>query len=453
MAERMERLGELAEALGGSLQGDPGARVGSVIIDSRLAGPGDLFVALPGSRTDGHLFVEDALLRGAFALVRRNGWQGAGIITVPDPLEALWKAARAVRARVNGRVIGVTGSNGKTTTRELIHAGLERSFRVERSASNLNNHIGLPLTMLNLDPGADFLVLEMGMNHAGELAFLGEIARPDMTLVTNIARCHMEFFESHDDVARAKAELIQATNPQGACVIPVGEPVLRAAARERGLTTVCVGEGGDRWLRDDSGDAADGDGTIAMPWEIPLHLSLPGRHNLRNAICALAVCELCGADPSIAADGMRTYRGMRGRGRVSSVSGVTILDESYNANPDSVLACLDQMSGFPRPWVLVLGEMRELGPGSVEMHIEVLEAAIGVRPRLMILVGDDYARALGAIADRNDGAGEPVIHLCADAAEASRLAVEMVRPGDSVLVKGSHSVGLERAVSELEEGA
>jgi UDP-N-acetylmuramoyl-tripeptide--D-alanyl-D-alanine ligase len=451
LIERHPRLlGDLAAMLGGLLLGDPDSSFGRVVVDSRLAGPGDVFVALPGERTDGHRFAGEVIDRGGFAVVRRNGWP-EGVIVVDDPLEALWKAARARRAKLEGRVIGVTGSNGKTTTREMIALGLSahEGLKVGRSHLNYNNEIGLPLSLLNLPLEADFLVLEMGMNHAGELSFLGSMARPHVTVVTSVGRAHMEFFEDHEAVARAKAELLTQTDPGGGCVIPVEEPVLLGTARERGLRTVTVGDGGDVWLEESE------DSAFAMPERVKLELSLPGRHNRSNALFALSACTMVGIDSRIALKGMAGYSGMPGRGRsVRSSAGFTILDESYNANPDSVLACLELLREFPGDRGVVLGEMRELGEGAVDMHREVLEYASGLGLRFMILVGEAYEKALellggGSPQEKLDGCE---VLICESASKALAAALEIIREGDTVLVKGSHSVGLEEVVSTLQRG-
>ena len=440
-------LGDLAAMLGGRLLGNPESNFGTVVVDSRLAGPGDVFVALPGENTDGHRFAGAVIDSGGFAVVKRNGWP-EGVIVVDDPLAALWKAARVRRARVEGRVIGVTGSNGKTTTRELIALGLaaQEGFRVGRSHLNYNNEIGLPLSLLNLPLEADFLVLEMGMNHAGELSFLGSMARPHITVVTSVGRAHMEFFADHDAVARAKAELLSQTDPGGGCVIPTGEPILQSTAQEQGLRIVTVGgDGGDIWLEEGPGGPA-----IAMPEGVEMKLSLRGRHNQSNALFALAACTMAGVDSRVAMGGMAGYSGMPGRGRVVRTSaGFTILDESYNANPDSVLACLEQLGGFPGSRGVVLGEMRELGEGAIDMHREVLEYASGLDLRFMILVGEAYERALELLGNGALQRGCRII-IGENASKALAAALEIIRDGDTVLIKGSHSVGLEQVVATLE---
>ncbi|MBN1435083.1 UDP-N-acetylmuramoyl-tripeptide--D-alanyl-D-alanine ligase [Candidatus Fermentibacterales bacterium] len=437
-------LGELAGLLGGDLMGDPAAPCGRVVADSREVGPGDLFIALEGRNTDGHSFVDEVLSLGGYALVRKNGWR-SGVIVVEDPLHALWRGARARRARLGSRVVGLTGSNGKTTTRELINAGLSGRLRVERSEKNYNNEIGLPLCLLNTSGDAEVLVLEMGMNHPGELAFLGSMAQPDITIVTSIGRAHMEYFENRDAIALAKSELLRATVRQGGCVIPVGEPMLRSAAEERDLSVITVGDGGDVWLE------ADRDGGVAMPWNLRIRLSVPGEHNRTNALFALAACEMVGAPVSECLEGMASYAGMAGRGRVTDgLSGVRVLDESYNANPDSTLACLDELAGFSGALGAVLGEMRELGERSVDLHVEVLEHAATLGLRFLLLVGGDYRSALER-ADWLDW-GECEIAACSDAEEAVLHVTRTVSAGDSVLVKGSHSVGLERVVAALVGG-
>jgi len=432
------RLGELAAAVGGS---DPGrctsADVTGVVTDSRLAGPGSLFFALPGERTDGHRFVDRLVGEGAFAVVS-EGAPREGVIVVQDVGRALIEAATWRRGRLSSTVVGISGSNGKTTTRMLLCAALGSSFTVCGTTGNHNNRIGLPLTLLNVPvPDPDFVVLEMGMNHAGELAELCRIARPDHCLVTNVGIAHMEFLGSREGIARAKAELPAGTAAGGICVIPTGEPILAAKALEAGLNLHEAGPGGEAWAETGAGSC------LLRPWDIRLDLALRGSHHCRNAASALLLAVLLGAGPAAAARAMEEVRPMRGRGRTVAARGLVVLDESYNANPDSMAACLDALAAGEGAKGAVLGDMLELGESSVERHREVLERTRGMGLSFLILVGPVFASLAG-------GSTSAPTEVAGDWREALALLLAKAPAGCTVLVKGSNALRLGELVLALE---
>lgn len=425
----MMDLDRLAEHLG--VSGGTGYLFDRAVIDSRKAGPGSLFFALPGTRTDGHAFVEEALARGAAAVVSREGFSGS-VLRVADTGEALLEAGRWARSRFECPVAAVTGSSGKTTTREMLMAALAVSLRVDGTRENLNNRLGLPLTLLNARPDAQALVLELGMNHFGELLELGAVARPGLTVITNIGTAHVEFLGSREGIAKAKAELLYTTAEGGAAVIPIGEPVLAKAARERNLTVFTTGPGGDAWIEDGE----------LMPWRIRPELAVPGAHNLRNALSAAAAAEFLGVDPAAAVRAMERYSGMAGRGRVWRGRGILLYDESYNSNPDSAAACLELLRGAGDRGVAVLGDMLELGSHGEQAHTDLIRSASEIGLRLVILVGE----GLGGVFR-----GEPGMEWVPDAGSALEVLRKAIRPGDRVLVKGSHSLGLDLVVRGIRE--
>jgi UDP-N-acetylmuramoyl-tripeptide--D-alanyl-D-alanine ligase len=430
-------LSEIALAAGGEIVGTDRA-VSGACIDSRLAGPGNLFFALPGSRVDGHEFVDQVLAAGGCAVVSAHCREREGTVRVESVPDALLAAGSAIRSRLPGRVVAVTGSSGKTTTRDLIALALSPAYRVGCSRGNLNNRLGLPLSILNLDEDAEVFVLELGMNHAGELLELGGVARPDVSVVTNVGRAHIEFFDGHDSLARAKAELLDTTTEGGFCVIPAGEPVLAGAAAARGLGIATVGLDGDyRLVGNDSG-------WIVEPHGIPLDLAVSGRHYATNAVFAIAVAHGLGVDPACSAGAMGTYRGQAGRGQTFESCGMTIVDESYNANPDSMSACLDAFSGRPGRKAMILGDMLELGESSHRLHMEVLSRAASFSPELIILVGPLMREAAKAL-----DTGIARFALAPGWAEALEILMSIDSRELSVLVKGSHSVGLDRVVEAL----
>ncbi len=418
------RLDSLAVNLG--VQADTGYTFDRAFIDSRSAGPESLFFALPGSRTHGHDFVPDALALGAAAVVSRAGFQGP-VLVVPNTTEALFQAGSWARAHFSCPVAAITGSSGKTTTRELLMLALGAVMSVDGTRGNLNNRLGLPLSLINASKDASALVLELGMNHSGELLSLGAVAAPDLSVVTNIGTAHIEFFGSRDGIAHAKAELLRTTKPGGIAVIPATEPILREAARERDLRVFTTGPGGD--ARVENG--------VLMPWGLRPVLSVPGAHNLENALTATLAATLMGVDPETAVKAMEGYVGMPGRGRVLHRGGFTVYDESYNANPDSTMACLDLLAGSGEKGIAVLGDMLELGGLSAEAHRLVLERVLGMRLRLVVLVGAEFEKVW------HGGNG---VAWVPDAASALAMLTASVRDGDSVLVKGSHSLGLDSVV-------
>lgn len=432
------RLGELALAMGGSPPGDSaGSPVGRVVTDSRQAGPGDLFFALPGERTDGHLFVGDVLRAGGRAVVS-GGLPGEGVIVVESVEDALVAAAAWRREHLSSTVIGLSGSSGKTTTRMLLCVALQGSHDVYGTSGNHNNRIGLPLTILNIpEPEPDIVVLEMGMNHAGELAELCRIARPDHCLITNIGTAHMEFFCAREGIAEAKAELLTGTAPGGFCVIPVGEPILAERARQARLDIRTAGPGGDAWAEPTRA------GCVLMPWSVRLDLSLRGKHHCANAAATMLMAEHLGASVADAARAMEQVQPMRGRGRVVRAEGLVILDESYNANPDSTAACLDALGEAAGPRGAVLGDMRELGPCAADYHRAVLDRVEGLGLEFLIVVGEIYASVLEARrCTRTFSAKDWEQALGCLRAEA--------RPGCTVLVKGSNSLHLGELVRRME---
>jgi UDP-N-acetylmuramoyl-tripeptide--D-alanyl-D-alanine ligase len=431
-------LSDLASAMNGRLHPeDREVTVSRAVIDSREAGPKSLFFALKGETRDGHDFVDDVLAEGGCAVIARGPLQ-RGTILVDDVERAMLRAGAWRRELITCPVVGVTGSSGKTTTRELIMSALRGSYVTAGTQANLNNHLGLPLTLLNMPEEIEAAVLEMGMNHPGELLILGEVARPDITVVTNVGIAHMEFFESRDDVARAKAELLLTTKRGGVAVIPMAEPLLAEAALSRDLDVITIGEGGDLWL------GGTDDSITAEPFGADLTLALVGRYNRTNALFAIAVARVLGVEPGQAIERMSLYSGITGRGRVLICSGVQIMDESYNANPDSTRACLRALAGIENGRIAVLGDMLELGEVTTEMHLAVLKLADSIGLKALILTGRHYAAASSCLVNTE-------FVLTGSWREALHVLRKYMSTGDTVLVKGSHSLEMNRIVASFEE--
>ncbi|HET9443651.1 MAG TPA: UDP-N-acetylmuramoyl-tripeptide--D-alanyl-D-alanine ligase, partial [Acidimicrobiales bacterium] len=453
-------LAEIAGATGGEVRGgDPGAAVTSYSIDSRTLAPGALFVALRAER-DGHDFVGDALDRGAAgALVSRPG-DGAGegpvkppgLVVVEDTAAALTALGRLARHRLAGAaVVGITGSTGKTSTKDLTAAALAPAGPVGASPTSFNNEIGVPLTLLSAPDGAAAVVVEMGARGVGHIATLAAVAEPTIGVITNIGMAHAEFFGSREEVARAKGELLEALPPDGHGVLNADDdftPALRARTAAAVLT---AGSSAGADVRV-SGLRLDDDLRPAFrldtPWgpvEVP-PLPMRGAHQAGNAALAVAVAGLAGVDPEAAGAGLAGAVGSPLRMDLRrSPAGLVVLNDSYNANPTSMAAALDALGrlavGGGRRYA-VLGPMAELGPHSTSEHHRLgkLVAATGVE--LLVAVGApelaEGARAAGAEAVDVDTADAAVGAL------APRL-----RAGDAVLVKASRVVGLERVAAAL----
>lgn len=412
----------------------PGARqsFSGVVTDSREAKPGSLFFALRGTAMDGHDFVPDAIGRGATGVVveRPVAAGGAEVILVPDAWAALYDLAATVLAAVHPVVVGVTGSNGKTSTKEMLAAALAPRFSVLATAGNLNTETGVPLTILRLEAGRhDALVLEMGMQGPGEIARLAELARPAVGVVTGIGTVHIEYFESVEGIARAKAELVQALPADGLAVLNHDDPftpLLRelsaAPVRTFGL------DGGDfRGL-----DYHDGHFTVHG---VAVELGLRGRHQARNALAALAAADHLGVPLAEAAAAIRDVRLLEHRYQtIATAAGYEVIDDAYNASPESMLAAFDTLADQPVVGrrLGVLGEMRELGPLAVDAHREVGDRARAVFDAVCVIdTGNGRLLAEAAGAD-----------LVADRDAAAEWVRSHAQPGDVVLVKASHGVGL-----------
>jgi UDP-N-acetylmuramoyl-tripeptide--D-alanyl-D-alanine ligase len=425
----------------------------SVTIDSRAAGPGALFVGLPGEHVDGGRFAAAALQAGAWGVLTApehaqplaSTLSTGVVLAADDPLRALQNLATAWRRDLGAQVIGVTGSTGKTSTKDLLLAVLVPHRRTVASRANFNTEIGLPLELLGAPAGTEVLVLEMGMRGAGQIAELAAIAEPDVAVIVSVGPVHLELLGSIEAIAAAKAELIAALPPNGTAVIPAQEPLLAPHLRSD-VTTVTFGPDGDVRLIDAEGERltidARGEGIVL---EVPFTQA----HLRSNLLAAVAAARAVGVTPS----GRVELALSAGRGqRYLTPSRVTVIDDCYNANPISMRAALDDLKATadatdsPRR-VAVLGDMLELGPQEREFHTQLGEQAAAAGVDVLVTVGPLAA----SIADRFEGE----THSVADAGEAAVVVPELLAPGDVVLVKASRGVGLElvcRALGAREDG-
>ena len=443
---------DIAAATGGEASGD--FSVSGATFDSREVGPGDLFIALRGEATDGHRFVGKAVDAGAAGLLVSEAAE-APHVRVADTMAALNALAAAARARTQAKVIGVTGSVGKTTTKETLFSALERGApgRVHRSVKSYNNHTGVPLSLSRMPAGTRFGVFEIGMNHAGEIAALTRLVRPHVAVITTIAAAHIEHLGSMEAIADAKAEIFEGLEPGGTAVIPFDSPYcgrLRAAAERSGarVVTFGLGDGADaRALYTAAAEA--GTMVTARVGEAQLSFTIaqPGQHMVSNALAVLAAVEAAGGDLGLAALALAELGGLKGRGerhRIPIAGGEALLiDESYNANPASMAATLAMLAEEPGRRVAVLGTMRELGAHSEAAHAALAEPITAAQVSCAILVGEEMAQLAGALPPDVERAHVP------DAPAAVAALRERVRPGDAILVKASNGVGLSAVVAAL----
>lgn len=439
--------GEVAQAVGGELAVDAGTPVMGVSIDSRSLKPGKLFVAIKGDRLDGHDYVEAALGVGASLAIVETGFTGDDkrLICVPDPLGAMEALGRAARTRFGGRVIAVTGSVGKTGTKEALRLALSPSGPVHASQKSYNNHWGVPLALSNLPKDAAFGVFEIGMNHPGEITPLTKMVRPDIAIVTTVEPVHLGFFSSVEEIAEAKAEIFRGLLEGGAAVLNRDNPyfdLLDARARDAGARIVSFGEGAGAECRllafapDTGGSDVEVD---LLGTRLRYRVGAPGRHLVMNSLAVLAAAHLAGADVAKAAASLAEMRPPQGRGTQIFIDAgegrLTLVDESYNANPASMRAAIavlgQSAQGGGVRTVAVLGDMLELGDMSDALHRDLSkpidEAAIDV-----VLACGKHMRALWESLPRSrQGA-------YAETAEALKPALlETVRGGDVVMIKGS----------------
>ena len=401
-----------------------------VVIDSRDVGAGDLFVGLTGGNVDGGRFAPQALAGGAWGVLVGPEHADAArcappgvLLAADDPLAALGRLATAWRRSLGAQVVGITGSTGKTSTKDLLAGMLAPQRRVVATAQNLNTEIGLPLTILGAPPGTEVLVLEMAMRGAGQIAELAAIAEPDVGVIVNVGPVHLELLGTIEAIAATKAELIAALEPGGTAIVPASEPLLEPH-RRADVRTVTFGPGGD-------------------VSELPAGLSVPftSAHMRRNALAALAAARAVGVEPEGAVTvALSSLRGQR----IALPGDIVVVNDCYNANPMSMRAALDDLAASASGRrVAVLGDMLELGPGETGFHQDLGALATTIGVDLLVTVGPLAAHIGPAFAG---GAH----HHVDDARAAAALLPDLLEPGDTVLVKASRRVGLEVVAQTLE---
>ena len=453
--------GVFANAAGGRVaSGNAATPIGRVSIDTRTLNAGDFFVALRGERFDGEAFVGEALRKGAAGVLVRDAAlagraTGAVVVEADDTTKALQDAGRFVRRESRTRVVAITGSAGKTTTKEITADLLSTRYRIFRNKGNLNNHIGLPLSLLELRSGPDVAVVELGMNHPGEIRTLVGIAEPEVRVWTNVGDAHIGFFESADAIADAKAELLESARPEDLLVANADDQRLMSRVSAFAGRVVRFGIDADAEVRAIDVESRGLEGmraTVRTPaGEFKLRSPLLGMGNLSNALAATAVAVTFDVPVATIAETLAALRAAHHRGELLRLpGGLTLVDDSYNSSPAALKQSLETIAaatGSARK-IAVLGEMLELGAHAVPLHEAsgVRAAAAGVD--LLITVGSDAARAMADAAVRAGMRQAAVFHV-PDAGQAADLALQRTRPGDLVLVKGSRGIGLDAVVGRL----
>jgi UDP-N-acetylmuramoyl-tripeptide--D-alanyl-D-alanine ligase len=446
-------LSRVVEFMAASGEVDRQAVAQAYSIDSRSIHPGDLFFAVKGERFDGHDFVSEALGKGAAAAVVRKDRlmdypSPAGLLAVDDTLLALQVLATAVRRRWGGPVVGITGSAGKTTTKEAIAHVLSSRFHVLKSEGNFNNHFGLPLMLLKLEPEHEIAVIEMGMSHPGEITALANIAHPGMGVVTNVAPVHLEFFKSLADIARAKYELIASLPAGSIAVLNSDDEYVSQFGRDFKGKVVMYGLKPTADVRAENIEARGAEGStfdvVVGGCREQAMLPLVGTHNIHNALAAVAVGLERGLTPSEAVAALANLRPADKRGEVLQVGNITVVNDCYNSNPKALDAMVDALVAMPaKRRIVVAGEMLELGPAGEEMHRasgrhmaeKKIDVLLGVRGHAQQMV--DAAKQAGMRAE-----------FVATAEEAGEWLSRETCDGDVVLLKASRGVKLEKALEK-----
>ncbi len=453
-------VGNLLEASGGTLlSGDLSLTVSSYAIDTRKLSAGGAFFALKGSRYDGHTFVGEAARAGArLAVVAQkplgNGPFPAAMIQVDDVAASLARCGAYARGRIRGKVVAITGSAGKTTTKELVAAGLSATAKVHRTTGNLNNELGLPLSLLSCPNDAEAVIVELGMNGPGQIAFLARIADPDVALVTNVLPVHLAFFASIDDIAAAKGELFAVLRDNATSVVNLDDGRVRVQAARHAGPRVTFGRGDNADLKllsiEDRFVQGAGLTFSHAGRSYAVSLRLGGAHAARDAFAAAAVVVACGAPLPAALEAIASVEPAPGRGRLTKLKGdVVVVDDTYNSNPEALASVLGTLAASTPTGrrVLVMGDMLELGTEAARFHEQA--GALAAQSQVELLVGVGPLTRHAVDAARRAGIET---HLLGDAPQAVQTVPGLIREGDLVVVKGSRGVKLELLVEALIAG-
>ncbi|MEO8439009.1 MAG: UDP-N-acetylmuramoyl-tripeptide--D-alanyl-D-alanine ligase [Spartobacteria bacterium] len=426
----------------------------NVSTDSRTTVPGALFVALRGDNFDGHRFVEQAAQRGAAGAIVEGKWTGKTppnfpLLRVPDTLLAYQQIAAQYRRSLGIKVVAITGSNGKTSTKDFTASVLAHRFRVGKTEGNFNNHVGLPRTMLEATRRDEIGVWEIGMNHPGEIAPLAQLARPDIAIITNIGIAHLEFLGTREAIAREKGELAAALGAEGTLILNRGDEFADAIAARTSARVIFAGIDSGEVQAREIVQTAEGAEFTVLEGAHRCHavLPVPGLHMVQNALLAIAAGRVFGLSLEQCAAGLAAAPVTKARLQIKNIAGIQFIDDSYNANPDSTKAALRTLAELETDGqrIAVLGNMAELGAESAQGHREVGEVAASLGIDRLVSLGQGSA----PIADAARAAGLANSSTLATAAEVADLLCDTARPGDLVLIKGSRSARTEQVLEEF----
>src|SRR6478752_4282749 len=449
------RVSQIAQFAGASLSsGDGTAVINKVSTDSRTIKPGELFVALRGENFEGHDFIEASAKAGATGALVDVNWAGNvpnnfALLRASDTLQAYQTLAAGYRRSLALKVLAITGSNGKTSTKDFAASVLARRFRVTKTEGNFNNHVGLPRTILEASSGDEVAVWEIGMNHPGEIAALAKIASPDAAIITNIGVAHIEFMGSREAIAAEKGALAEAIEPQGTVILNADDPFSEGIAARTRAKVVLTGTTGGAVRAIEIRQSAEGSEFTIVEGAHRCRAQLPvaGSHMVQNALLAVAAGRVFGLSIEECAAGLAAAPLTKARLQIKEIGGVQFLDDSYNANPDSMKAALRTLVELDAEGkrIAVLGEMRELGADSERGHREIGETTATLGVDQLITIGDTAK----LIAEAARSAGLDNVLSTRSTAEAARLLGEIAEPGDLVLIKGSRAARTEEVIEKF----
>ena len=438
-------LREVAAACNGELHGDPDIQITSIVTDSRKAGKDSLFAAIKGERADGHRFIPATAEQGAVcALCEEAPDCGVAYILVESTLVALKGIAEYYRSLFTIPFIGITGSVGKTSTKEFISSVLSQKYRVHKTSGNFNNELGVPITLFGLEEDHEVAVIEMGISGFGEMTRLAKMVRPDISVITNIGCCHLENLGDRDGVLKAKTEMFSYLKDNGTIILCHDDDKLSTVTEYNGIRPIFYGTGDDEYRAEDIVEhRLLGVGCTLIHGDIRIEVTVPtmGRHNVLNALCAMAVGDKLGLTAEEIKRGIESFKNVGSRNRIIKTDRYTIIDDCYNANPTSTKAGLDTLATLSGRRVAVLGDMKELGKDALSLHREVGAYAKEKSIDCLIAVGE-----LSKAAAEGYGEGAwyfPDVESCIQGLK------ELVKQDDTILVKASHSMHFEKITEAL----
>ena len=446
-------LHEVAKACCGTLHGDPELKITSIVTDSRKAGEGSLFAAIKGARVDGHRFIPAVAEQGAVCvLCEEKPDIDINYIRVESTLVALKGIAEYYRSLFSIPFIGITGSVGKTSTKEFISAVLAQKYNVHKTGGNFNNELGVPITLFGLEEEHEVAVIEMGISGFGEMTRLSKMVKPDISVITNIGYCHLENLGDRDGVLRAKTEMFEYLKKDGVIILCHDDDKLRTVTDYHGIRPIFYGTGNDEYRAENITEKGlDGIGCTLIHHarmgdsveDVRIDVTIPtmGRHNVLNALCAMAVGTQLGLSADEIKRGLESFENVGSRNHIIKTDTLTIIDDCYNANPTSTKAGLDTLSKLSGRRIAILGDMKELGKDELALHREVGAYAKEV--------GIDMLVAVGPLSEATaEGYGEGAYYAATVERCIDRIK-RYLRPGDTILVKASHSMQFERIVEAL----